>query len=53
MLPPTRGTDGTQHIFEAEPLYLFISLHFFPSSGAVEEVGRGPAAGRTVNVPWQ
>lgn len=26
--------------------------HFFPGTGAVDEVGCGPAAGRTVNIPW-
>lgn len=26
--------------------------HFFPGTGAVDDVGRGAGAGRTVNVPW-
>lgn len=27
--------------------------HFYPGSGAAEEVGRGSGEGYTVNVPWQ
>uniref|UniRef100_A0A383V5R9 Histone deacetylase domain-containing protein n=1 Tax=Tetradesmus obliquus TaxID=3088 RepID=A0A383V5R9_TETOB len=50
--------NGTQHIFEADPSVLYMSLHrydrgnFYPGTGAAEEVGRGRGAGFTVNVPW-
>ena len=49
--------NGTQHIFEADPNVLFISLHrfgrgFFPGTGALNEVGTAAGRGRTVNVPW-
>ena len=26
--------------------------HFFPGTGGPSEVGKGPGAGRTVNIPW-
>ena len=45
--------NGTQHIFEADPSVLFVSLHeapLYPGTGAPSEVGRGRAAGSTVNV---
>ena len=49
--------NGTQHIFEADPNVLFVSLHrfgrgFFPGTGAVGEVGEAAGRGRTLNVPW-
>ena len=49
--------NGTQHIFDADPNVLFISLHrygrgFFPGTGEAEEVGVGAGRGRTVNIPW-
>lgn len=49
--------NGTQHIFDADPNVLFMSLHrfgrgFFPGTGDVDEVGEGAGRGRTVNVPW-
>lgn len=47
--------DGTQALLYEEPI-LTISLHqygpfFYPGSGAVNEVGRGPGEGYSVNVP--
>ena len=48
--------NGTQHMFEADPTVLYVSLHqypFYPGSGAVNEVGRGPGAGFTVNAPLE
>ena len=47
--------NGTQHSFEDDPAILYFSTHqypFYPGTGAIGEVGRGPARGRTVNVPW-
>jgi acetoin utilization deacetylase AcuC-like enzyme len=46
--------NGTQEVFFADRRVLFASIHqwpFYPGSGAVDEVGRGDAAGTTVNVP--
>lgn len=48
--------DGPQGIFYEEPRVLTISLHqsgatLFPGSGFVDEIGEGPAAGTSVNVP--
>jgi acetoin utilization deacetylase AcuC-like enzyme len=46
--------NGTQAIFARRPDVLYVSLHqwpFYPGTGAVEEVGIGDGAGRTVNVP--
>ncbi|NBC30772.1 MAG: histone deacetylase [Spirochaetes bacterium] len=46
--------NGTQHLFEADPSVLYLSAHeypLFPGTGGLEEVGRGDAAGYTVNVP--
>ena len=70
--PPTRGADGaarvaivdydvhhgngTQHIFEADPNVLYVSLHqfpFYPGTGAVDEIGRGEGTGFTVNLPLE
>jgi acetoin utilization deacetylase AcuC-like enzyme len=48
--------NGTQHIFEADPDVLYISLHqfpYYPGTGAAEEIGTGPGAGYTVNVPLE
>jgi acetoin utilization deacetylase AcuC-like enzyme len=48
--------NGTQHSFESDPSVLFISSHqfpFYPGTGAAEEVGRGPGAGFTVNLPME
>jgi acetoin utilization deacetylase AcuC-like enzyme len=47
--------NGTQASFEEDPDVLYFSTHqfpFYPGTGAIEEVGRGAARGRTVNVPW-
>lgn len=50
--------NGTQEIFLADPSVLYVSLHrheggdFYPGTGAASEVGGGPAAGFTVNIPW-
>ncbi len=48
--------NGTQHIFEADPHVLYISTHqypYYPGTGAAKEVGRGPGAGFTVNIPLE
>jgi len=47
--------DGTQALLYEEPI-LKISLHqydrlFYPGTGAIDEVGRGPGEGYSVNVP--
>ena len=47
--------NGTQHSFEEEEDILYFSTHqypFYPGTGAIREVGRGGARGRTVNVAW-
>jgi acetoin utilization deacetylase AcuC-like enzyme len=46
--------NGTQHVFEEEPTVLYLSLHqypFYPGTGSLHEVGRGPGLGATVNLP--
>jgi acetoin utilization deacetylase AcuC-like enzyme len=46
--------NGTQHIFEADPDVLYVSTHqypYYPGTGAADEIGIGPGAGRTVNLP--
>ncbi len=46
--------NGTQHIFEADPTVLYISLHqypFYPGTGAREERGVGEGVGFTLNIP--
>lgn len=46
--------NGTQRIFESDPAVLYISTHqypYYPGTGAAEEIGRGPGAGFTVNLP--
>jgi acetoin utilization deacetylase AcuC-like enzyme len=46
--------NGTQDIFYEDGEVLFVSLHqypFYPGSGSMHEVGRGPGLGRTINVP--
>ena len=48
--------NGTQHVFEADPNVLFVSLHqcpFYPGTGAAEEIGRGEGTGFTVNLPLE
>ena len=47
--------NGTQRTFEEDADVLYFSTHqypFYPGTGAVDEVGRGAARGRTVNVAW-
>ena len=46
--------NGTQHMFEADPTVLYVSLHqypFYPGTGAAGEIGQGAGAGFTVNAP--
>ena len=46
--------NGTQDIFYDDPRVLFASIHqspLYPGSGMVGEIGRGPGAGSTINVP--
>jgi acetoin utilization deacetylase AcuC-like enzyme len=46
--------NGTQHIFEADPTVLYISLHqypFYPGTGAQSERGIGKGEGYTKNFP--
>jgi acetoin utilization deacetylase AcuC-like enzyme len=46
--------NGTQDSFYDDPDTLYVSTHqypFYPGTGAAREVGRGAAAGRTLNVP--
>jgi acetoin utilization deacetylase AcuC-like enzyme len=47
--------NGTQHLFETDPDVLYVSTHqypYYPGTGAAEEVGHGPGAGRTLNLPF-
>lgn len=44
--------NGTQHLFESRTDVLYLSAHqfpFYPGTGAADEVGRGAAAGFTIN----
>jgi acetoin utilization deacetylase AcuC-like enzyme len=46
--------NGTQDSFYDDPDTLYVSTHqfpFYPGTGSAREVGRGAAAGRTLNVP--
>lgn len=49
--------NGTQHLFESRADVLYISIHErpgslpFPGTGEAEEIGLGPGAGYTLNVP--
>ncbi len=46
--------NGTQRSFYEDPAVLYFSTHqypYYPGTGAVEELGRGEAKGKTVNVP--
>src|ERR687885_2891804 len=46
--------NGTQHIFYEDPHVLYVSTHqypYYPGTGAVDEIGRGPGVGLTVNLP--
>ncbi len=45
--------NGTQHVFEDRADVLFVSLHqwpLYPGTGRAGEIGRGPGAGRTMNL---
>jgi acetoin utilization deacetylase AcuC-like enzyme len=47
--------NGTQHLFDDDPSVLYVSTHqygIYPGTGAIDEVGLGAAAGRTVNLPF-
>lgn len=48
--------DGVQEIFYQDPDVLTVSMHesgkyLFPGTGFIEEVGRGPGKGYSVNIP--
>lgn len=46
--------NGTQQIFETDPDVLFVSVHqagIYPRSGRLDEHGRGPGLGKTINLP--
>jgi acetoin utilization deacetylase AcuC-like enzyme len=46
--------NGTQHCFEDNPAVLFFSIHrsfFYPGTGSLREVGKGPGEGYSVNIP--
>jgi acetoin utilization deacetylase AcuC-like enzyme len=48
--------NGTQHMFERDPTVLYVSTHqypYYPGTGAAEEIGTGPGAGDTVNLPLE
>jgi acetoin utilization deacetylase AcuC-like enzyme len=48
--------NGTQHIFEADPRVLYMSVHqfpYYPGTGAAHEAGVGQGHGFTVNVPLE
>ncbi|MEX1018344.1 MAG: histone deacetylase [Litorilinea sp.] len=47
--------NGTQDIFYGDPSVLFFSMHqypYYPGSGGAQEIGRDPASGSTINVPF-
>ncbi|MCB9548663.1 MAG: histone deacetylase [Myxococcales bacterium] len=46
--------NGTQHIFHADPTVLCVDLHedaLFPEGGDLDDRGRGPGHGFTINLP--
>ena len=46
--------NGTQHAFESDPTVLYVSSHmypYYPGTGRMEETGKGPGKGFTVNIP--
>jgi acetoin utilization deacetylase AcuC-like enzyme len=46
--------NGTQHLFYNDPRVLYFSTHqypYYPGTGGIEEIGRGPGEGYTVNAP--
>jgi acetoin utilization deacetylase AcuC-like enzyme len=47
--------NGTEAIFYDDPSVLYVSLHqypFYPGTGAVTDIGRGPGLGFNINVPF-
>jgi histone deacetylase 6 len=50
--------NGVQHLFDADPTTLYVSLHrfgegFYPGTGAPTEVGEGAGVGYSANVAWR
>jgi acetoin utilization deacetylase AcuC-like enzyme len=48
--------NATQHMFEADPSVLYVSMHqypFYPGTGAADEIGEGRGRGMIVNVPLE
>jgi acetoin utilization deacetylase AcuC-like enzyme len=48
--------NGTQHIFDADPHVLYLSMHqypYYPGTGAAGEIGRDAGRGFTVNLPLE
>jgi acetoin utilization deacetylase AcuC-like enzyme len=46
--------NGTQDVFYRDPRVVFCSLHqehWYPGTGALDEVGEGPGEGTTINIP--
>ncbi|MGH9303029.1 MAG: histone deacetylase family protein [Acidimicrobiales bacterium] len=46
--------NGTQDAFYKRSDVLYVSIHqypFYPGTGALDEIGAGPGAGATVNIP--
>ena len=46
--------NGTEAMFYDDPSVLYVSTHqypFYPSTGAVTDIGTGPGEGFTVNIP--
>ena len=46
--------NGTQDLFVSDPNVLYLSIHqfpFYPGGGWLDEVGTGPGAGFTINIP--
>jgi acetoin utilization protein AcuC len=48
--------NGTMDIFYDDPKVLYLSIHqdphtLYPNTGFVEQIGRGPGLGYTVNIP--
>jgi acetoin utilization deacetylase AcuC-like enzyme len=47
--------NGTQDLFYDDPRVTYVSMHewpLYPGTGALDETGRGDAAGSTVNFPF-
>jgi acetoin utilization deacetylase AcuC-like enzyme len=52
--PDVHHGNGTQAIFESDARVLYVSSHqfpFYPGTGSLAEVGKGPGRGFTVNLP--